>query len=953
MSASPSDLLAVAASTSSSGLADGLGRRTLDFDREEGAMLERLTVRPELAAFVTSLRDRLDRISALEDERIARPLTIEHDGDGSLAVVSEFVPGCRLADLLDIAADQGASPGVDAAFGYLLDVLPALCGLHAGAGFFHGAIAPSRTVMTPAGQVVLLDAIYGDALAHLRYSRRKLWSEFGIVTSDTAGTPRLDVQADIAQVVLSAVMLVLGRPLYADEYPDALPRVLLEVGEVAQIRGSAGFATGFQVFLHRALPVPNRQPYASADDALIDLRDLASELGVHVCRRALVDFIEQMDPGRANTPVPEEAATPAPPATANPPAHSMFIALPAEFELVDDEADLDESADEDLDVEAGAELDLESLVEGDESPYDFAEATEVEVASEPAHDPLAWDEPAGYGSTPQDAAPIEPGAWSAVGPPDDEGAPLQPSEEPHAPSVRSRRAKRTRSARARKDKLRSAATPAPLLTQRQETPKPFADAVEPAPAIDVARAPEPDIETEPEPEPEPKPSQAAEPLPKPADNWLVKPGRADAFEAPTDEPPSIAPAPLAERPPIAVASPFAAAPPMDQGQSTAPPAPFAPPMAPPASSFTAPPLPQYPTLATPPPPAPMNQAPPYTPQPWTPAPAAAAPPPPPVAPPITVAGPAPLKLKEPAVKPRAARPAPPAADIWATPAPPSPETQTPTAFPWKLAVGALAAMAVLIVGGRAYLPGRSAGQPEQAATEAVASPVTAARESSAPRTTSAAASPAAATGASTTTGRLEIETQPAGAKIVIDGKPAGESPLVVESLPAGRHSVTLTTASGSVKRSIRIEAGRTVKLDVPIFSGWVGIFAPFVVEVSEGGRVIGTTEESRLMLSPGRHELTLVNRELGYSSVQSVEIEPGETRSIPLDPRGTVNLNATPWAEVWVDGKKAGDTPLAGLQLPLGVQEIAFRHPQFGERRVTVSVKGNAPVALSVDMTKR
>jgi hypothetical protein len=122
--------------------------------------------------------------------------------------------------------------------------------------------------------------------------------------------------------------------------------------------------------------------------------------------------------------------------------------------------------------------------------------------------------------------------------------------------------------------------------------------------------------------------------------------------------------------------------------------------------------------------------------------------------------------------------------------------------------------------------------------------------------------------------------------------------------------------------------------------------------VAEGGRVIGTTEESRLMLSPGRHQLTLTNRELGYQTVETVEIEPGETRSIRLDPRGTVNLNAAPWAEVWVDGKKAGDTPLAGLQLPLGTQEITFRHPELGERKVTVTVKGNAPVALSVTMGK-
>ena len=72
--------LASQASMTSSGFADGLGRRTLAFDREEGVMLERLVLRPELGAFESMLRDRLDSLGTLEDERIARPRTIERGG---------------------------------------------------------------------------------------------------------------------------------------------------------------------------------------------------------------------------------------------------------------------------------------------------------------------------------------------------------------------------------------------------------------------------------------------------------------------------------------------------------------------------------------------------------------------------------------------------------------------------------------------------------------------------------------------------------------------------------------------------------------------------------------------------------------------------------------------------------------------------------------------------------
>ena len=336
----------------SSGFADGLGRRTLAFDREEGVMLERLVLRPELGAFENMLRDRLDSLGSLEDERIARPRTLERDVDGSLVVVSEFVPGSRLAELLDTAAETGTAPGMDVALGFLLDLLPALCGLHAGAGFAHGSISPSRTVLTPAGQIVLLDAIFGGALAHLRYSRRKLWTEFSVATSPRLPARRIHVETDLAQAALAAVMLVLGRPLARDEYPDKLAGVVREVSDVAQIRGSAAFASGVQSFLHRALQLNSSDPYASADDALFDAREVANELGLHVCRRALVDFIEQME---------------SPAQTRRTDQYDDLAEEIARFGLAAAYQDVAEIGEQEQDLEAhvDAELDIDRLAESD------------------------------------------------------------------------------------------------------------------------------------------------------------------------------------------------------------------------------------------------------------------------------------------------------------------------------------------------------------------------------------------------------------------------------------------------------------------------------------------------------------------------------------------------------------------------------------------------------------
>ena len=974
MAAPSSSLVPQATSTTSSGFADGLGRRELAFDREEGVMLERLSLKPELGAFESVLRDRIERLSGLEDERLARPRMIAREPNGGLVVVSEFVPGSRLSDLLETSAELGHVPGVDAALGFLLDVLPALCGLHAGVGFSHGTMTPSRIVLTPAGQVVLLDGIYGSALSHLRFGRRKLWVEFGLATAPSAGTPRLDAGADIAQAALAAVMLVVGRPVRADEYLSGLRGVLREVVEVAQIRSTTAFADGLQEFLERALSGAPHAPYDSADDALIDVRQLANELGAQVCRRALVDFIEQMES----------------PSTAAAAAEYDDIAGEIEGYGLEDSshaAQIIEDPAQDLTTGVDAELDLDSLVEdatyeiASEEPIEISPPAPASTAAAPAaiidDEAVDWVQLAAA-SEAQDterlASPAEPQAVAETETPAPEPAAIEPpvalaatGPEPTAASdrvieaplaeavepaeaaaadaedvdaeredaepepetkrvlgLRWRRAKRaTRSVRARKDKLRSASEPEPpAVVPAEPTPPP---APEPAPA--------------PAPAPEPK---------KPASGgWLVAPDRAAAFEpavpvttAFEPPPPQTTPAP----PPPTFAAPgpqFTPPPPVPL--YTPPPASaslYSPPAAagdhPPDPFFTPPAAPEpspdpffsrtvgsiAPSYSAPPQPiAPSYPAPPQ----WT--------------PPVTASSTPQLvtaKLKDPEPRPRSQR-SPDASDIYGS-APAPVQTSEPTPFPWKLAAVAAGIMVIAIIGGHVYMPAKGTKTEETKAA--------------APAPTTAPPAQAAPPIAIANTGRLEIDTQPAGARILLDGKPSGESPVALDGIAAGRHTVTFVSASGSVKRTIRVEAGRTTKLDVPIFSGWVGIYAPFIVEVSEGGKVIGTTEEPRIMLSPGRHDLTLVNRELGYNSQQTVEVEPGEVKSVSIDPRGIVNLNASPWAEVWIDGRKAGDTPLANLQLPLGVREITFRHPEHGERKVTVTVKGNAPVLVSIDMTK-
>jgi len=212
-----------------------------------------------------------------------------------------------------------------------------------------------------------------------------------------------------------------------------------------------------------------------------------------------------------------------------------------------------------------------------------------------------------------------------------------------------------------------------------------------------------------------------------------------------------------------------------------------------------------------------------------------------------------------------------------------------------------------------------------------------------------------------TSGQLQVKTEPSGAKVSVDGLPRGTSPVTVVDLTPGEHAVTVDSDHGAVKQIVAIEAGITASLMVPLgtpegapVSGWIAVTAPADVQVLENKRLIGTSQSDRLMVSAGRHDIELVNETLGYRTARTVQVSPGKVTPIKIDfPKGTIALNAVPWAEVWVDGEKVGDTPIGNLTLTIGSHEIVFRHPELGEQRHAATVTLNSPARLSVDMRKK
>jgi len=210
-------------------------------------------------------------------------------------------------------------------------------------------------------------------------------------------------------------------------------------------------------------------------------------------------------------------------------------------------------------------------------------------------------------------------------------------------------------------------------------------------------------------------------------------------------------------------------------------------------------------------------------------------------------------------------------------------------------------------------------------------------------------------------GELDVRTDPSGARVRVDGQMRGVSPLTVNGLAPGNHMVVLENDLGSVNEEVSVQAGATASLVVPMktpqgapVSGWISIFAPAEVQVFENQRLLGSSRTDRIMVAAGRHDVEFANEALGFHSSQTIQVAPGQVAKVkPEWPQGTIAINATPWANVTLDGQDLGETPVGNTQVPIGTHEVVFRHPQLGEQRFTATVTATTPTRLSVDMRKK
>ena len=75
------------------------------------------------------------------------------------------------------------------------------------------------------------------------------------------------------------------------------------------------------------------------------------------------------------------------------------------------------------------------------------------------------------------------------------------------------------------------------------------------------------------------------------------------------------------------------------------------------------------------------------------------------------------------------------------------------------------------------------------------------------------------------------------------------------------------------------------------------------------------------------------------------------TRAVRPVVMGTLNVNAIPWAEVWVDGQPIGQTPIGNIPISVGSHRLTFRHPDFGELQTVAIVTADETAYATMHFT--
>lgn len=161
---------------------------------------------------------------------------------------------------------------------------------------------------------------------------------------------------------------------------------------------------------------------------------------------------------------------------------------------------------------------------------------------------------------------------------------------------------------------------------------------------------------------------------------------------------------------------------------------------------------------------------------------------------------------------------------------------------------------------------------------------------------------------------LSVTSEPAGARVFVDGNEVGTTPLAAAAVEAGNVSLRIDREGYFTKdTSISLEPGATLTVNLTLEQ----VPSPSALSQEEVVQPVRTEERT------------------------GSETRATDQRQSPPRSTGTLILQAIPRGSVSVDGvRKASNTSQStSVETDAGGRDVLFEHPQFGSKRTRVDLK--------------
>ena len=207
-------------------------------------------------------------------------------------------------------------------------------------------------------------------------------------------------------------------------------------------------------------------------------------------------------------------------------------------------------------------------------------------------------------------------------------------------------------------------------------------------------------------------------------------------------------------------------------------------------------------------------------------------------------------------------------------------------------------------------------------------------------------------------GRLSVNSQPFGAKVLIDGELIGETPLSAVPVEAGEHSLRIQAVRYLPLEQTLLVTGRNIQqhLELVLEPAWAEITVdslPQGATVLVDGEAAGTTPVV-LEILQGEHQLILQKE--GFAHWQEVltvtASEAQDMGRVELQPAAaTIQLVSLPnRANVTVDGEFRGQTPLTLEVSPDHPHRLAVFKPGYRRHTSSLELAAGATISRTVKL---